>query len=60
MVTWGEDPPDLDAYLKLPDDRRISYFDREYQSGSASVTLDIDDTNKFGPEKITSMKCDEI
>ena len=60
MVTWGEEPRDLDAYLKLPDGRQISYFDRHFQSGNSSVTLDIDDTSRFGPESITSKKSDAI
>ena len=60
MVTWGEGPPDLDAYLKFPDGRRISYFEREFQSGTSSVTLDIDDTSRFGPESITSRQSDAI
>ena len=60
MVTWGEEPHDLDAYLKLPDGRQISYINREFQSGNSSVTLDIDDTSRFGPESITSRKSDAI
>ncbi|XP_062519460.1 fibrillin-1-like, partial [Corticium candelabrum] len=53
VVTWGEEPRDLDAYLKLPDGRQISYFEREFQSENSSVILDIDDTSRFGPETIT-------
>jgi hypothetical protein len=53
VVTWGELPSDIDSYVRSP---TYTIF---YENGSGSgpngetATLDVDDTNSFGPETIT-------
>jgi PKD repeat protein len=57
VLTWGELPYDLDSHLKTPEIGGISYHVWYGDYGSVSSppydTLDIDDTESFGPETIT-------
>lgn len=48
VLEWGANPADLDAHLQTPSGE-ISYMNKEID-GVAS--LDVDDTNGFGPETI--------
>ncbi|MGR5503092.1 tandem-95 repeat protein, partial [Vibrio sp. DNB22_10_4] len=60
VVTWGDEPRDLDNHLWLYDQDsgqeldHIYYQDMSYnQSGGDRVTQDVDDVNGNGPETIT-------
>jgi PKD repeat protein len=57
VLTWGELPYDLDSHLKTPEIGGVSYHVWYGDYGSVSSppydTLDIDDTESFGPETIT-------
>jgi hypothetical protein len=57
VLTWGEDPSDLDSHLSGPDienageDRfHMAFYDPDPVS---YVSLDVDDTSSFGPETTT-------
>jgi Mg-chelatase subunit ChlD len=50
VLTWGENPSDLDSYLWLPNSAYINYS----QPGDPNTAnLDLDDTSGNGPETIT-------
>ncbi|MEM7532122.1 MAG: AbfB domain-containing protein [Chloroflexota bacterium] len=49
VLEWGENPSDLDSYLRLPSQDTISYSNQ----GGGSAQLDLDDQNGYGPETIT-------
>jgi hypothetical protein len=58
VLTWGQDPADLDAHLTGPDPSTGGRFHIYYsQPGSSSsapfASLDLDDTDGFGPETAT-------
>jgi hypothetical protein len=57
VLTWGGDPPDLDAHLSGPDrsgGRFHLYFaNPDAPLPSPYATLDVDDRVSFGPETIT-------
>ena len=57
VLTWGEQPRDLDAHLSGPNrtSGRFHVFFRNRQAPAASpyAILDRDDTSSFGPETIT-------
>jgi hypothetical protein len=65
ILTWGEQPVDLDAHLTCPvpglpagftneEGRDHVYWPPELRSGcDGMVNLDVDDTSSFGPETIT-------
>jgi hypothetical protein len=57
VLTWGEEPHDLDSHLKTPEiegQRHHIYWDAKGDSAHAPyVWLDIDDVSSFGPETIT-------
>ena len=57
VLTWGDDPADLDAHLKgpLPDGEKFHvYFHQKGDLKSKEfVRLDVDDQNGQGPETIT-------
>ncbi|MDX2127524.1 MAG: carboxypeptidase regulatory-like domain-containing protein [Chloroherpetonaceae bacterium] len=55
VLTWGQNPSDLDSHLTGPDSGTVSqrfhcYYSNEEVSGAI---LDVDDTDSFGPETIT-------
>lgn len=57
VLTWSEQPTDLDAHLLYKDngtDRHV-YFERKYSTfnGQTAAELDVDDRNGYGPETIT-------
>jgi hypothetical protein len=56
ILTWGATPTDLDAHLTGPDsitgNRFHVYFDDKTPAGS-HASLDIDNTESYGPESIT-------
>ncbi|XP_062520176.1 mucin-19-like isoform X2 [Corticium candelabrum] len=55
VITWGAEARDLDAYMEVPGGCRVSY-DKNHRycfSGTANVSLDNDDRDRFGPETIT-------
>ncbi len=51
VLTWGENPSDLDSHLKTPSNQHI-YYSNKTQAG-CSARLDRDDTSSYGPETIT-------
>jgi hypothetical protein len=60
VLTWGENPSDLDAYLTGPIPDSSSRFETYYantiypnNSTDPDVKLDRDDTDSYGPETIT-------
>ena len=54
-LTWGADPRDLDSHLIKKDVYEVYYGNENYQSADTNETasLDVDDTNGYGPETIT-------
>lgn len=57
VLTWGESPNDLDAHLTGPDslistNRFHCYYSSKNPTG-AGASLDVDDTDGFGPETVT-------
>jgi hypothetical protein len=55
VLSWGENPQDLDAHLTGPSNRGESRFHVYWwnASGSDVAVLDIDDTTSYGPETMT-------
>ena len=57
VLNWGENPHDLDSHLKTPQingqEYHIMYSNRGSSESIPFVTLDVDDTNGYGPETIT-------
>ncbi|MCG9661591.1 tandem-95 repeat protein [Vibrio mediterranei] len=67
VVTWGDEPRDLDNHLWLYDQDsgqeldHIYYQDMSYnQGGGDRVTQDVDDVNGNGPETITIPKYEDM
>ncbi|HOV94759.1 MAG TPA: carboxypeptidase regulatory-like domain-containing protein [Spirochaetales bacterium] len=52
VLTWGENPRDLDSHLLLPDGIEDVYYSHKVASDS-SANLDWDDTTSYGPETVT-------
>jgi PKD repeat protein len=57
VLTWGEQPLDIDSHLKTPVIEGAAYHISYESFGSAGTPpyalLDIDDTESFGPETVT-------
>lgn len=58
VLTWGEEPVDLDSHITGPLENSTSRFHVYYgakgsQTASPYAQLDVDDTTSFGPETIT-------
>lgn len=55
VMTWGENPDDLDSHLTGPDASggRFHIYFADKNPVGAGANLDIDDTTSFGPETIT-------
>ncbi|PKM77227.1 MAG: hypothetical protein CVU90_08750, partial [Firmicutes bacterium HGW-Firmicutes-15] len=61
VLTWGENPSDLDAHLTGPNGDSSARFHTYYPednknydyNGEHYVQLDLDDTNSYGPETTT-------
>jgi len=51
VLTWGENPRDLDSHLRLPNLDTVDYNNKTADDSSAN--LDWDDTQSYGPETIT-------
>lgn len=49
VLSWGQNPSDLDSHLFLPNDKHIAYYSKQADNGN----LDVDDTSSYGPETIT-------
>lgn len=58
VLTWGQDPRDLDSHLWLPEETpyHIAYFRKGNLEVCPFAQLDRDDTSFFGPETITIKK----
>ena len=57
VLTWGQDPQDLDSHLWVPLGGETYYHIAFYDKGNLDVSpyaeLDVDDVTSFGPETIT-------
>ncbi|HAC15454.1 MAG TPA: hypothetical protein DCE78_05845 [Bacteroidetes bacterium] len=53
VLTWGANPEDLDSHLLTPSGYHLYYNARGSATASPFVTLDVDDTDGFGPETVT-------
>lgn len=57
VLTWGSQPPDLDAHLSGPNRSggrfHVYYANPTEPTSSPYASLDVDDTASFGPETIT-------
>jgi uncharacterized delta-60 repeat protein len=57
VLTWGQNPADLDSYLDTPpisgQTYQISFFNRGNLLAPPFALLDVDDVDGFGPETIT-------
>ena len=55
ILTWGQDPRDLDSHLWVPGTTpyEIYYSNTGSQSSSPFAVLDVDDTSSYGPETTT-------
>ncbi len=55
VLTWGEQPEDLDSHLWLPDNTPYHVYYGNVGSADSCpfAFLDVDDTDSFGPETIT-------
>lgn len=58
IMTWGEDPADLDSHLTGPEEGGGTFevYYANQSSTDTRVNLDIDDTTSYGPETITIQK----
>lgn len=57
VLTWGQDPRDLDSHLWLPSGQPYHvYYPRSHRGSLTSwpwANLDVDDTSGYGPETVT-------
>lgn len=54
VLTWGENPRDLDSHLTGPAADGTTRFHVYYSSKTGDVAkLDVDDTSSYGPETVT-------
>jgi hypothetical protein len=57
VLTWGQDPQDLDSHLWVPLGEDTQYHVAFWDKGSLTTVpyaeLDVDDVTSFGPETIT-------
>lgn len=54
VLTWGENPYDLDSHLTGPASDGTTRFHVYYSSKTHDVaSLDVDDTSSYGPETVT-------
>lgn len=55
VLTWGENPRDLDSHLTGPDTAggRFHVYFADRNPTGADANLDVDDTSSYGPETIT-------
>lgn len=53
VLTWGQNPSDLDSHLYTPSGAHIYYASRGSLTGDPYANLDLDDVTSFGPETIT-------
>lgn len=64
VLTWGEQPADLDSHLECSlarGDKFHIYFEQKtfLLSGERIADLDLDDTQSYGPETTTIYRADE-
>lgn len=57
VLTWGEEPRDLDSHLVGPAESgyfHVFYGSKTYmEDGQVKASLDVDDTSSYGPETVT-------
>ncbi|MFD2656366.1 carboxypeptidase regulatory-like domain-containing protein [Gracilibacillus thailandensis] len=60
VLTWGEEPRDLDSHLTGPRDDggrfHVYYSNRDYKDSVNNANLDRDDVTSYGPETVTVIK----
>lgn len=61
VLTWGQNPTDLDSYLTDNNLNKTLYYGSKtiYEAGEKIAELDYDKTNGFGPETVTIYKSNE-
>lgn len=52
-LTWGQSPADIDSHLKMPGGTHIYYVNKGSLTAEPYASLDVDDTNGYGPEVTT-------
>lgn len=52
-LTWGAGPEDVDSHLFTPSGAHISYRNQGSLGSEPFASLDVDDTDSFGPEIVT-------
>ena len=55
VLTWGQNPSDLDSHVELPDGSEVYYSNQGDLAGPPFIALDTDDTSSYGPEIISFM-----
>ena len=53
VLTWGANPDDLDSHLLTPSGYHLYYNARGSATSDPYATLDVDDTDGYGPETVT-------
>lgn len=53
VLTWGEEPEDLEAHLTAPNPEGCRYHCCYWDRTISDATLDTDDRDSYGPETIT-------
>jgi hypothetical protein len=56
VLTWGENPSDLDSHLWVPQGQNhyhVAFWDKGSLTGEPYAELDVDDVFSFGPETVT-------
>ena len=56
VLTWGDKPNDLDSHLVNQSRGIHIYYHEKGRAGGDSPSLDVDDTDRFGPETTTIPK----
>lgn len=59
VLSWGENPEDLDSHLWTPSGAHIYYEELGNCEGEPWACLDTDDTDGYGPETITIARVGE-
>lgn len=55
-LTWGQLPEDIDSHLLTPDGEHIYYSRKGSLVEAPFASLDVDDTDSFGPEVVTVLR----
>ena len=56
VLTWGQNPIDLDSHLVTEDNLHIYYANKNITSNGQTMSLDVDDVTSYGPETVTILE----